>query len=122
MKNLLEKTGLKNTPCRLAIIELLSKSKTPFTAEVIHQALKKIYDLATIYRNLESFEKKGLVFKETISRVDYYYLGNANHHIICRVCSAIECVPCNHHKFNVNNFTNISHQLLLTGVCNRCAK
>lgn len=122
-EKLLKKIGLKVTPGRLEMLEILSKSDTPKTAEYLHQALGKKHDLVTIYRNLENFENKGLIFKENLGKKDYYYLAESpHHHIVCQNCEKMECVPCSHAKFNIKNFTHIKHRLLLLGVCSRCAK
>ena len=122
MEKLLRKHHLKVTPSRIDIFDLLSHGDTPKTAETIYKSLKKKHDLATIYRNLENFEKKGLIFKETAEKKDYYYLAESpHHHIVCRNCKKMECVPCSHQRFEAKNFTEIKHQLLLTGLCRQCS-
>ena len=68
MEKLLKKNNLKVTPGRIDILNLLSLGDAPKTAETIYKSLKKKYDLVTVYRNLESFEKKGLLFKETAGK------------------------------------------------------
>src|SRR3989344_775366 len=122
MEKLLKKNNLKVTPGRIDILNLLSLGDAPKTAETIYKSLKKKYDLVTVYRNLESFEKKGLLFKETAGKKDYYYLASSpHHHIVCRNCQKMESVPCSHQQFTAKNFTEITHQLLLTGVCRQCS-
>lgn len=122
MKKMLRQKGLKATPGRLAMLEFLANKKKPQTAEDIHKALKKSCDLVTVYRNLEKFEQKNLIFKESVNKKDYYYLSDSqHHHIVCRGCEKIECIPCSHQKFNIKNFIKVKHQLLLTGLCRQCA-
>lgn len=123
MENIIKNKGLKVTPGRIDILGCLNKDNRPKTAEEIYKKLSQRYDLATIYRNLETFEKKGVIFKESVDKKDYYYLAESkHHHIVCRLCKKMQCIPCSHQKFNIKNFTNIKHQLLLTGVCNECHK
>ena len=123
MKKVLKNNGLKTTPGRLEILRTLSINDKPKTAEEIYKKLKKQYNLVTIYRNLEKFEEKKIIFKESINKKDFYYLAKTqHHHIICRRCEKIECVPCSRQKFHIKNFSQIKHQLLLTGICSKCAK
>jgi Fe2+ or Zn2+ uptake regulation protein len=91
------------------------------TVETMHQKLKQRFDLVTMYRNAEAFAKVGMLFKETIGRTDYYYLAaHQHHHIVCRSCNTMECLPCDHTVIRVPHFKNITHQLVLTGVCDHC--
>ena len=123
MKNVLQKNHLKNTTCRTEILRCLSATKKPIAAETIHVKLKKQFDLVTIYRNLNAFEAKGIVFRETINKADCFYLADIpHHHIICRSCDAVACLPCDHKKFTIPHFKNIAHRLVLTGICRQCAQ
>lgn len=123
MEKLLRQNGLKATPGRLAMLKFLSQKGKPQTAETIYKGLKEQFDLVTIYRNLEKFRQKNLVFKESLAKKDFYYMDQSpHHHIVCENCETMECVPCSHQKFTIKNFTNIKHQLLLTGICRQCAK
>lgn len=123
MEKVLKNKGLKVTPGRLEILEVLSSDDKPKTAEDVYKKLKKKYDLVTIYRNLEAFEDKGIIFKESVNKKDFYYLAQSqHHHIVCRTCEKMECIPCSHEKFSIKNFSQIKHQLLLTGICKKCIK
>lgn len=123
--NIIKKFGLKLTPARIDILKLLSKDETPISAELIHKKLRGKYDLATIYRNMSIFVQRGVVFLEAIGHSDRYYLSNSeHHHIVCRSCDIVECLPCEHHeeKINVKGFTDVSHNLVLTGLCKKCRR
>ena len=122
MENILRQNKLKVTPGRLAILKYLSANRRPVSAETIHAKLRQRADLVTIYRNLEAFERAGIVFRETIGKTDCFYLADTpHHHIVCRHCEAISCLPCDHTTFSVPNFKNVTHQLVLTGTCKACA-
>src|SRR3989338_7720618 len=123
MKNLLEKYRLKITPGRLAILEYLTKHRQPVSADTISKKLHQSYDLATIYRSLEIFAAKKIIFFEVINNVkNYYFAPKPHHHIICRRCQKTKCLPCSHDHLAVAEFSQISHQLLLSGVCHQCLK
>jgi len=122
--NIIKKFGLKITPARVDILSLLSGDETPISTELIYKKLKEKYDLATIYRNMSIFVQKGAVFLETIGHSDRYYLSNSeHHHIVCRSCDAVSCIPCEHKggKLKVKGFSDVSHRLLLTGLCKKCS-
>ena len=59
MDNLLSEHGYKNTPARLAILDIFSKSKIPLDAEIVCKKLKKdvsvdqFYDRETAERAIE---------------------------------------------------------------------
>ncbi|MFA5075939.1 MAG: transcriptional repressor [Patescibacteria group bacterium] len=115
--------GFKLTKPRLAVLDLLAHDHLPKTARAIWQSLGSRFNLASVYRALHLLEKIGLIFQETTAKEKYYYLAKQpHHHIICRRCQKIECVPCHHDFSKVKNFTDVSHQLLLTGLCPKCNK
>jgi Fe2+ or Zn2+ uptake regulation protein len=58
----LRKAGLKATPIRLGILEVLSKGHKMLSIQEIFSALKQEkVDLATVYRCVRKFEKAGLI-------------------------------------------------------------
>ncbi|OGY50091.1 MAG: hypothetical protein A3J59_04720 [Candidatus Buchananbacteria bacterium RIFCSPHIGHO2_02_FULL_56_16] len=121
MEMILRQKRLKATPGRLAMLKCLAANNHPISAETIHTKLKQRFDLVTIYRNLEAFERSGIVFRETMRKTDCFYLADApHHHIFCRSCEAVACVACDHKIVSVPNFKNIAHRLVLTGICRKC--
>jgi Fe2+ or Zn2+ uptake regulation protein len=121
VEEILKERGYKLTKPRLAVLQLLKGQKTPLSAREIFKELKQKYDLVSIYRTLKILEKAEIPFAELINGEKKYHLSQGqHHHIICERCGRSECIPC-HHLFNkIKNFTNIRHQLTLTGVCNKC--
>src|SRR3989338_6036144 len=102
METILRQKQLKATPGRLAMLKCLAANRRPISAETIHARLKQRVDLVTIYRNLETFERAGIVFRETIGKTDCFYLADTpHHHIVCRSCEAVVCVPCDHKTVSV---------------------
>lgn len=121
-KQKIEQSGYKLTRPRLLVLSELGKICQLFRAQDIHKKLSKKIDLASIYRTLNLFVCIGIVFKERHSEKDLYYLSNGqHHHIICRKCGYSECLPCDHIFKNIKNFTNISHNLTIFGICKKCS-
>jgi Fur family peroxide stress response transcriptional regulator len=125
----IKEKDLKITPARLAIFETLFKIKHPETAQEIYKKLKNI-DLVTLYRTLDSFEKRGLVRKVDLHKDAVYYEFNTehHHHIVCTKCGTVEDFKlCNINLLtkkiikNALNFKVINeHCLELFGICNAC--
>jgi Fe2+ or Zn2+ uptake regulation protein len=114
------KTGYKMTAPRLAVIEHLSSTHSPISARDLHQKIKTV-DQASVYRALNLFEELQIVNVEMVNKEKLYCLADEpHHHIICRKCGHMESIICEHHFNQLKNFTNIYHQLTLTGVCNKC--
>lgn len=93
MKTLLRNAGYKATPKRLALLELLQKSKKPLSIQEITKGLRgKKMDQVTAYRILDVLEKIGLVRKVDLQHghADYELANDDHHHIVCTRCGKIE--------------------------------
>lgn len=120
LKEKLIKAGYKITKPRLCILEFLFKNHTSISARELHKKIKK-FDQASIYRALNLFEKLHLVNVDIVNKEKIYCLADKpHHHIICQKCGYMEKIECNHSFQHFKNFTNVYHQLTLTGVCNKC--
>ena len=131
----LKKSGLKTTKSRKAILDTLIKSNQPMAAEQIFLALKEEQieiNLSTVYRTLESLEKKDLVTKISIMDDDrmlyeYNQLGH-RHYLVCIACKRIitvqNCPLGSYEKIleNETHFNIIGHRLYLYGYCEDCQK
>lgn len=117
----LTKLGYKLTKPRLKVLKFLEKEKCLISARKVHDRIKTV-DRASIYRTLNLFEKLRIVHVEISEKEKLYCLENhPHHHIICRKCGYTEDFECKKSEFiKPNNFSNIQHQLTLTGVCNSC--
>jgi Fur family transcriptional regulator, peroxide stress response regulator len=90
--------ALRQTTQRYAVLEFLARSPIHATAEEIFAAVNR-HDprasRATVYNNLRSLTRAGLV-REVISegkaaRFDANL--NRHHHFICEACGAVEDIP-----------------------------
>lgn len=120
LKQRLIKSGNILTKTRLAVLDYLSDNHSPLSARGLHKKLKH-FDRASVYRTLNLFEELHLVNVEVVDKEKIYCLADEpHHHIICKKCGYMEKIECNHSFGHFKNFTNIYHQLTLTGVCNKC--
>ncbi|MBL8158708.1 transcriptional repressor [bacterium] len=126
---ILRGAGLRATPQRLALLHALGKARGPQTAEELHA--KADADLVTIYRNLQSLVKAGIVhevrFKDTAVRFELSH--GHHHHIVCTSCGLIEELegcrnsPLEHQALHASSrFSRINdHALEFFGICRSCA-
>ncbi len=120
--------GLKITPQRVAVYEvLLSRDDHP-TVEEIYNEIKKRYpfvSLATVYRTVETLEELGFVKKVAYWGGSVRYDANVSdhHHLICTQCGAIRdvefCIdwtpPAYMEGYRVHKYS-----LHIYGVCPKC--
>ena len=126
----LKKERFRITEPRKALLHLLVDSPTPLSAEDAHRQLgSEDYDLVTVYRNLETFEKAGIANRiPTESGKSLYELNEERHHyhhIICRKCHRADKLDiCEIEKLETLasdlGFTEVTHVLELYGVCEDC--
>ncbi|MBA4396249.1 MAG: hypothetical protein C0394_02495 [Syntrophus sp. (in: bacteria)] len=92
---LLKEKGLKITPQRLAIIDVLVESSHahPGTTMIFTEARKraKRVSLSTVYATLKEFSDNGLIKQLEFCRMENRYDGNLSDHInlICKRCGTI---------------------------------
>ncbi len=130
-KELIRNKGLRVTPARVAVLNVLSDSKQPLDISSIWDELvrKRIdADQATIYRIIENFIQKGLILRLQFQEKKFFYEAKReeHHHIMCTNCGRIEDVSrCNikrlENEIEKNSgFTVNSHSLEFFGVCKGC--
>ena len=127
---LLRGKGLNVTHPRRKILAYLLDHHGPFSVEEIHQSMGEGFcDLATVYRCLGQFEKKGLVerryFGDDILRYEYLDHAHHHHHIICTQCKAVtQLDDCDIAKLESmvkdRCYRDVSHTLEFFGVCAKC--
>ena len=135
LSSLLKDYELRSTKFRLNLLELFTNSDSSLTVEDIKQKIGKKNDKVTIYRALDSFEKKGLIHQvpdqENLTRYALCLSEcNAakhihNHaHFICIICSNTFCIE--NIKFpkikDLNGFIIKNLELTLKGNCPKCSK
>lgn len=131
--NILKTVGLYVTPCRIAILETMSKAQRPLSGEKLSRLLgTKTFDKVTIYRCLESFCKAGLLHKAYIDkRAVYFELAHncsqrqCHPHFTCTSCGSTHCmvgmnvpmVKTTHKGFIIQR-----QKIRLEGICPGCRK
>ena len=131
LKQSLRKSGLKATPARIAIINLLKASRRPMSAQAIFDALPRGTDKVTVYRTVKSLKEKGIIVPIDLRHNHAHYeLANVarHHHLICVHCGRVEDV----HRCGIEetypkmlrsseHFSKITeHALEFYGLCKKC--
>jgi Fur family ferric uptake transcriptional regulator len=94
--------GLRATPSRLAVLEMLRASDAPMShGDVADRLASQAWDRATIYRNLTDLAEVGLLRRtdvgdhvwrfEAPSPGDDHDTGHP--HFVCTECGSVECLP-----------------------------
>jgi Fe2+ or Zn2+ uptake regulation protein len=88
-------TGLRATNQRALILEVIRKGQGHLDAEEVHhRAQKKIprLNLSTVYRNLQTFKRLGLVEELHLDEAHHHYEikpPTKHHHLICLGCGQV---------------------------------
>jgi Fur family ferric uptake transcriptional regulator len=93
--------GMRATPSRLAVLELLRSSDTPMShGDVADRLASQAWDRATIYRNLTDLAEAGLVRRTDVGdhvwrfeAVSDEHAAAAHPHFVCTECGTVECMP-----------------------------
>ncbi len=98
VKHAIREAGLRATPARIAILQLLMKSNSPLTHSVVAESLSKLgIDSATAFRNLNSMTQSGLlrraelgdhVWRFEVVRSQHHGRAAAHPHFLCVDCGA----------------------------------
>lgn len=96
---IVRETGLKRTPLRIGVLELLLHDKQPLSAPQILAKLPKRTDKVTLYRTLKTFTQRKLLHRvRGDDQVWRYGLGELNAprhqhaHFVCDGCGTVECM------------------------------
>jgi Fe2+ or Zn2+ uptake regulation protein len=129
----LRSLGLKATPKRIAILEILAAERMYFSPDDVWRKMKQRFaqiGLPTVYRNLEELAGGGVI--TTIlhpSRQLYYYLcvnSEHHHHFVCISCRRVDDIGfCALHALQSElggSFRGkvLSHTFQVSGVCEGC--
>lgn len=131
----LKEAGMKATPKRLAILDMLDGDSAYASPEEVWKRLRERFDrlgLPTVYRNLEELASSGVITKviHPNRQLYYYFCRNRDHHhhFVCLSCRKVEDIPnCGiealEREVTVKNGGKVlSHILQLNGLCGACAK
>jgi len=127
--NKFKELGLKLTPQRLAILNLLEGNTKHPSAEEIYNQLKPQYpslSLATVYNTLEILAKAGELQEIRIKADKRHFDPNpAPHgHFLCRSCQSIYDLDAGpleiQTSFNIKGYLVEEYTLYFYGICPRC--
>ena len=127
----LKEKGLKLTPQRRMILDIIHDSAGHLTAEeIIEYVQTKVpgVNKSTIYRTLELLEGLGCVFKsESGGRFIYHHAeGGHHHHLVCHSCGKnIDCdenilTPLSQELDRKYGFQIDFKHMILSGLCRHC--
>ena len=93
--------GLRATPSRLAVLDLLRSTDSPMShGDVADRLATQAWDRATIYRNLTDLAEVGLVRRTDIGdhvwrfeALSTEHEAAAHPHFVCTECGIVECMP-----------------------------
>ena len=90
--------GLRATPSRLAVLDLLRTAQVPMShGDVADRLAGSSWDRATIYRNLTDLAEVGLVRRtdmgDHIWRFEAVSGDHEHPHFVCTECGNVECLP-----------------------------
>ena len=95
----LTQQGLRVTPVRLALLEILAAAPRALRAQEIIDAIRtrRRVNKVTVYRILEDFSLRGIVRRLFVdARVCHYELACEHHpihpHFHCRSCHEVQCL------------------------------
>ena len=130
----LKAAGMKATPKRLAILEMLEAEQGYASPEELWKRLKDRFDrlgLPTVYRNLEELAASGVLSKviHPNRQLYYYFCSNPehHHHFVCLSCRKVEDIAScgiealEREVSRRNGGKVLSHILQLNGLCSGCA-
>ncbi|HWO24426.1 MAG TPA: transcriptional repressor [Kofleriaceae bacterium] len=92
--------GLRATPSRIAVLELLRASGAPVShKDVADRLANQQWDRATIYRNLTDLAEAGLLRRTDVGDHIWRFEAvtderdAAHPHFVCTECGTVECLP-----------------------------
>ncbi len=132
ISRILNSVGLKVTPVRVALMEVLIRSEIPLQQKDIEVSMLEPIDRVTLYRNLKLLTKKNIIHKiEVNDSITTYNIVKANGesiedeehpHFHCDTCNKVFCLP----GVTINNLTlpsgfeQTSQKLIIDGICKSC--
>ncbi|MFC2035984.1 Fur family transcriptional regulator [Chloroflexota bacterium] len=128
---ILKNKGMKLTPQRRLILDIIHESNTHLTANQILdyvQARVSGVNKSTIYRTLDLLEGLGCVFKSELGdRFIYHHAEEGHHnHLVCRACGKnIDCngdifLPVELELNKKYDFQVEFKHIVMKGLCNGC--
>jgi len=127
----LRAAGMRQTPQREAILQVLSEADRPLSAEEVWNRMEgRNSGLPTVYRNLERFAREGwaegILGKDQVMRFIRCLSPGHHHHVECERCGRmVEVDGCGldatlQAMERASGFRITRHQLQLFGICPDC--
>jgi Fur family ferric uptake transcriptional regulator len=100
LRSAVRASGLRATPSRLAVLEIVRASAAPMShGNVADRLQSHAWDRATIYRNLIDLAEAGLLRRTDVGdHVWRFEAVSGEHdaahpHFVCTECGTVECLP-----------------------------
>lgn len=128
----IRETGLRATPARIAVLQVLRSTDRPLShADVCDVLDESMWNRTTVWRNLSDLENAGLVRRTELGdRVWRFEEAAAGHghdgathpHFICTRCGDVECLPRTSMELHLpNSLQTRAVEVQVRGVCGNCA-
>ncbi len=130
----LKERGLRFTPQRELVLNVLHQIEAPSTAEEIYarvHAISTSVDISTVYRTLELFREFQLVVAfdpgDGTRRYEHLGIEAPHHHLVCRSCGKVmqvaleELQPLIEHLTSTSGFVADAMGLTISGLCAACS-
>jgi Fur family ferric uptake transcriptional regulator len=94
--HLLRDYGLRVTPQRVLLVDVVRSLPDHFTAEDVYRQMARTYpsiSVVSVYRGLETLRRLGLVTRTELGENSAAYewaLGKRHHHLVCRRCGMVQ--------------------------------
>lgn len=130
----LRAVGLRATPARIAVLELLGQSRSPVSHLEVDERLRGAdIDKSTIYRALQDIVQSGLARRLDLGDHVWRYErlrpapADPHHatlhpHLLCVDCGEIVCLTEGQVKLDVAASVGPIEDVLLKGRCRRCVE
>jgi Fur family transcriptional regulator, peroxide stress response regulator len=131
LRQRLHEKGLKLTPQRYAIFELLANTESHPTVDEIYESVKKTFpmlSLNTVYYTLSALKEAGLISEVPVQHSAARFDANmdVHHHLVCLGCGKIKDLydgqldrlqlnVANRHGYDIR-----SHHVEFRGFCDEC--
>lgn len=128
----LKQKGLKLTPQRMLIADIIHDAKGHLTAEEIIESVQAKMpgiNKSTIYRTLELLESTGCVYKSALGSEFIYHHNEEghHHHLVCTRCGkTVDCeedlfAPVERSLLDKHGFRINFKHIVMSGLCEDCA-
>lgn len=127
---IIKKSGLRSTPGRKKIINILLTSQTALSEVDLEKQLASLCDRTTIYRTLNTLLENGIVHKLVDTDGSNKYVlnkstgsSNTDHiHFKCQECGTVECLENfpEQHLHLPEGYKKLYTNFVVVGVCYHC--